>query len=112
MNKHKKSGGDIYQHCLPLCAISPSSVLVKYGGHQDQLSRKHWGMDRFRIQALKKMLKSNVLTPEKYESTLSMLTRKIQILLAGATKHHNTALIGECRQIITQYNLQLPDQQL
>ena len=29
MNKHKKSGGDIYQQCLPLCAISPSSVIFQ-----------------------------------------------------------------------------------
>ncbi len=27
--KHEKIGGHIFQHCLPLCAISPSSVLVR-----------------------------------------------------------------------------------
>ncbi|MFK7993154.1 MAG: glycosyltransferase [Granulosicoccus sp.] len=29
--KHKKQGGHIFEHCLPLCAISPSAVLI----HQD-----------------------------------------------------------------------------
>ncbi|MES9936336.1 MAG: glycosyltransferase family A protein, partial [Sedimenticola sp.] len=100
MKKHTKQGGAIFQHCLPLCVISPSSVLihksvfrevglfdeslpacedydlwlricarypvtyveqpqiVKYGGHEDQLSRRHWGMDRFRLHALEKIITS------------------------------------------------------
>ena len=28
MNKHKKQGGWIYEHCLPLCAMSPSSIVL------------------------------------------------------------------------------------
>ncbi len=81
--KHGKKGGWIFQHCLPLCAMSPSSIMIhrdvftalggfderlpacedydlwlritarypvlftrqplieKYGGHDDQLSRKY-----------------------------------------------------------------------
>ena len=27
-HKHKKYGGDVFQHCLPLCAISPSASLL------------------------------------------------------------------------------------
>jgi len=151
MNKHKKSGGDIYQQCLPLCAISPSSVifqkqllddvgnfdetlpacedydlwlricaqhkvhymdqklLVKYGGHEDQLSRKHWGMDRFRIKSLQKMLQLNVLSEDKRASTVATLTKKIHILLNGAVKHNNTALIEECAEAIRAHNLPIPD---
>jgi glycosyltransferase involved in cell wall biosynthesis len=33
MRKHKKYGGRIFKHCLPLCLISPSSVMV----HRDLL---------------------------------------------------------------------------
>jgi len=151
MNKHKKSGGDIYQQCLPLCAISPSSVifqkqllddvgnfdetlpacedydlwlricaqhkvhyldqklLVKYGGHEDQLSRKHWGMDRFRIKSLQKMLQLNVLSEDKRASTVATLTIKIHILLNGAVKHNNTALIEECAEAIRAHNLPIPN---
>ena len=29
-------------------------LVVKYGGHNDQLSKKYWGMDRFRIKSLEK----------------------------------------------------------
>lgn len=28
-NKHKKLGGNIFEHCLPLCAISPSATLIR-----------------------------------------------------------------------------------
>ena len=27
-NKHNKKGGWIFQHCLPLCAMSPSSIII------------------------------------------------------------------------------------
>jgi hypothetical protein len=30
--------------------------IKKYGGHEDQLSQKLWGMDRFRINALQKII--------------------------------------------------------
>ena len=30
MNKHKKIGGWIFQHCLPLCAMSPSSIMMHH----------------------------------------------------------------------------------
>lgn len=28
-HKHRKYGGDIFSHCLPLCCISPSAVLIQ-----------------------------------------------------------------------------------
>ena len=32
-------------------------LVVKYGGHDDQLSRLHWGMDRFRVRHVMKLLR-------------------------------------------------------
>ncbi|MCH8068651.1 MAG: glycosyltransferase [Candidatus Marinimicrobia bacterium] len=128
MKKHAKSGGWIFQECLPLCCISPSSVIihrsvfdevglfdetlpvcedydmwlriaarypilfldkkliVKYGGHKDQLSRKYWGMDRFRIRALEKILSSGILSEENHLATERMLSEKIRIYVQGAKK--------------------------
>ena len=102
-NIHKKSGGYIFDRCLELCCISPSSVMVKktlfddigyfdenlpacedydmwlrvcskypilfvdkpltikHGGHGDQLSKKYWGMDRFRVEAIEKIINSGIL---------------------------------------------------
>ncbi len=126
--KHQKRGGWIFQHCLPLCAISPSSVLIhqsifdavglfdenlpacedydlwlrithqfpvlyvdqplliKYGGHEDQLSRKHWGMDRFRITALENLLANYQLQADDRKAACQTLISKLEIYLKGAHK--------------------------
>ena len=36
-------------------------LVEKYGGHKDQLSNSTWGLDRFRIQSLEKILHTEVL---------------------------------------------------
>lgn len=130
MNKHRKSGGWIFQHCLPLCAMSPSSILlhrsifdevgffdeslpacedyelwlritarypvlfieqpqiIKYGGHDDQLSRKFWGMDRFRIYALEKILQTGILSEDDHAAAVGMLIEKCSIYIQGAMKRN------------------------
>ncbi|MEJ2316038.1 MAG: glycosyltransferase family A protein [Gammaproteobacteria bacterium] len=145
MHKHRKSGGHIYNQCLPLCVISPSSVLMhrtlfeeiglfdetlpacedydlwlrvcarepvlfvdtplieKYGGHDDQLSRKHWGMDRFRIRALEKILANNLLTPDQGRETVAMLLRKAAILEQGARKRGKLQRADYYRQLMQRY---------
>lgn len=148
MNKHKKSGGWIFEKCLPLCAMSPSSILIhrdvfdevgmfdeslpacedydlwlritsrfevayieqacinKYGGHEDQLSRQYWGMDRFRVLALQKILSSqstSTLDVRYRELALNMLEKKLKILLKGAVKHSNQVLIQECEQALSEF---------
>ena len=133
--KHKKSGGFIFEKCLPLCCISPSSVLlhrtlfndygffdeklpacedydmwlrlcafeevlfveealtIKYGGHADQLSRAFWGMDRFRVLALEKLINSGKLSTTQRSQALEMLVKKIEILLLGAKKREKKEMI-------------------
>ncbi len=46
-----------YDLWLRICSQMPvlyleEALTMKYGGHEDQLSKRYWGMDRFRIQAL------------------------------------------------------------
>ena len=137
MKKHAKTGGRIYQKCLPLCCISPSSsllhhtlleelggfdesfvacedydlwlrvtareavlfvdepLLYRYGGHEDQLSRKYWGMDRFRIRALEKILQEGCLSTEDEYETRKMLVEKLEILINGAKKRDNRDAVQE-----------------
>ncbi|WP_455219575.1 glycosyltransferase family 2 protein [Kaarinaea lacus] len=144
MNKHDKTGGHIYQKCLPLCVISPSSVLIKkqvfedignfdeslpvcedydywlrycasypvlyidspqlikHGGHEDQLSRRYWGMDRFRIQALLKILGSHNLSEQDRIATVDMVEEKHRILETGARKHGNTEILHFCDTAMQQ----------
>ena len=126
--KHKKYSGDIFIYSLPLCIVSPSSVmirsnivkemggfdtklracedydlwlrmaskytfgfidkklLIKHGGHSDQLSKKFWGMDRFRIYSLTKVLGSEILSKEQTDALLEILIKKCKILLNGYIK--------------------------
>jgi glycosyltransferase involved in cell wall biosynthesis len=132
--KHAKHGGRIFRHCLPLCVISPSAVMihrdifreiglfdetlpacedydlwlricavhpvlyveqpliVKVGGHADQLSRCYWGMDRFRIQALEKILAAGVLGEQDHAAARKTLLEKTAVLIQGAVKRGNHAL--------------------
>jgi glycosyltransferase involved in cell wall biosynthesis len=137
---HRKYRGAIYKKCLPLCIISPSSVLMhrsvinsiglfdesmpacedydlwlricikypvlyldeplitKFGGHEDQLSKKYHSMDRFRIYAMEKMLKSPGLSEENKRATLRELISKIDIYLIGLRKRNKTEEIEIYKQ--------------
>ncbi len=128
MKKHAKPNGWIFEQCLPLCVVSPSSVLIhrslfekhgvfdeslpacedydlwlrfaakapfgfvpeawltKRGGHEDQLSQKYWGLDRFRVQSLVKLIRSGTLKPQQLHAAKKMLEEKCQILASGARK--------------------------
>jgi glycosyltransferase involved in cell wall biosynthesis len=129
MKKHKKCSGMIYERVLPLCIISPSSVMIKRelffnrlgffdesfpvcedyemwlriaarypiyliekplvikrGGHQDQLSKEFTGLDRFRIKALVKIIESGILSKEQYVASLEELKRKCEIFGNGCLK--------------------------
>lgn len=147
MNKHQKRGGYIFEHCLPLCAISPSAVIIhqslfnevglfdeslpacedydlwlricamhpalfvdqalleKTGGHEDQLSRKHWGMDRFRLHALAKLIRSQTLAEEQLEQTKLVFNKKYDILLKGAIKRENTQFSDELKALYSDLRL-------
>ncbi|NKB46416.1 MAG: glycosyltransferase [Legionellales bacterium] len=141
MRKHQKGGGWLFEASLPLCAISPSSVLLhkdvfrtvgyfdealpacedydlwlritarepvlwlpqpyvtKYGGHADQLSKRYWGMDRFRIYALAKLLRQTSLTPVQYQATLRTLRHKLTIYQQGAQKRQKRTQWLHCHTI-------------
>lgn len=68
---------------LPVTHI-PKHLVTKYGGHPDQLSRSEWGLDRYRIRSLEKLLASKTLTTKQMTPTLTELIRKIDIYLTGA----------------------------
>ena len=146
MNRHRKYSGDIFRHCLGLCIVSPSSVMIraklfdeignfdeslpacedydlwlriaskyafhfieepliiKYGGHSDQLSRKYWGMDRFRVVALKKLLDQNSLDKEKLKLTRSVFLEKCSILIKGFEKRGKKEEESFYRELINKYS--------
>ena len=137
--KHEKSGGNIFEKCLALCCISPSSAMlhrslfdeygyfdetmpacedydmwlrlaafekvlfvpefltIKYGGHSDQLSRAHWGMDRFRVRSLEKLIEFDLITPSQRNLVIKTLIQKLDILEAGARKRKKYKSVREYR---------------
>ena len=134
--KHLKRGGHIFEDCLDICKISPSSVLIKkelfdrfglfdykfkvcedyelwlritskikigyldkplikkYGGHKGQLSEKYWGIDRYRIKALEKILINNNLKTQQKLKVLEYLLKKINIILLGAINRNNKRIFN------------------
>jgi glycosyltransferase involved in cell wall biosynthesis len=137
MNKHQKTGGNVFLRCLPMCVISPSAVVLKrsiiksvgyfdeslpacedydlwlkiccqhavhyidqplitkYGGHEDQLSTQHWGMDRFRIRSLSRLIQQGELSDAYRLAANAMMQKKLTVLLNGAKKHNNQSVLDE-----------------
>jgi glycosyltransferase involved in cell wall biosynthesis len=60
--------------------------VVKEGGHEDQLSRKHIGIDRFRIKAIVKLINSAVLSADQEVATIEELAVKCNIYGKGCIK--------------------------
>ncbi len=61
-------------------------LVIKEGGHPDQLSARYKGMDRFRIHALAKLLRGGMLTEKQFKATLEELSVKCRIYGNGCLK--------------------------
>ncbi len=79
-----------------------SPLVLKYGGHSDQLSKKFWGMDRFRIKSLEKNLKNKHFSKSQKINVLDTLIEKLTIVSDGALKRGN-------KEIFKKYNGKLQD---
>ena len=143
--KHKKYGGLIFNKCLDLCRISPSSVIIhkdvfnkvglfneklpvcedydlwlritakfpvlyldekltiKYGGHLNQLSKKYWGMDRFRVMAIENLIRKNYLNKKNKIIAKKFLKEKSNIYLQGLKKRKKKKEIAYYENIIKKY---------
>ncbi|PPR34868.1 MAG: UDP-Glc:alpha-D-GlcNAc-diphosphoundecaprenol beta-1,3-glucosyltransferase WfgD [Alphaproteobacteria bacterium MarineAlpha6_Bin3] len=61
-------------------------LTIKHGGHFNQLSKKYWGMDRFRIVALENIIKEKTLTEKNKNLAKKNIRKKINIYLKGLKK--------------------------
>lgn len=146
MKKYSKGGGDQFIPSLHLCAISPSTTVIrkdifeeldgfredypvcedydlwlkvtskypvgfckealikKYGGHDDQLSRKFKAMDYWRVKSLKWILENRELPNEKKDALVNVLSKKCRILLVGYEKHNNMENFQEVSNILEALN--------
>jgi len=74
------------------------ALISKYAGHENQLSFKHWGMDRFRVRALEKLMESS-----KKDTVQETLVKKYKLLLKGAIKYDKISDIKEYEGKIKEY---------
>jgi glycosyltransferase involved in cell wall biosynthesis len=147
--KHAKYSGWIFEKCLPLCTISPSSammrrtlfsrvglfdealpvcedydfwlrvavrypiffidrkLIIKRGGHADQLSNRSWGNDRYRVIALEKLLSEPALGPSETERVLEEMKTKCRILSKGFTKRGNELEGRRYQEMMRQYGIEI-----
>ncbi len=97
-----------YDLWLKICAKYPvlfvnTALIKKYGGHEDQLSQKYWGMDRFRIRALDNLLQYHRLKPEDKQNAVAMLIKKIDIVVNGAIKRNKKHDVEDLIKLRTIY---------
>ena len=97
-----------YDLWLRICSRYPvlyieEALLRKYGGHDDQLSRQYWGMDRFRVKALVTLLNTGNLRPQQTQLTRAMLVNKCEILVQGAEKRGNKETAGYYYSLIKSF---------
>ncbi len=140
LKKHYKAGGYIFENCLKMCCISPSSTMIhrrvfdnhglfdknlkvcedydmwlrvsskenicflqeklviKHGGHNDQLSKKYWGMDRFRVYSIEKNLNENKFNKSQNIIAINYLLKKLEIIINGAKKRQNLEVFKEYKK--------------
>ena len=89
-----------YDLWLRLCHRFPvhyleEALIVKYGGHEDQLSRQHPAMDQFRVRSLHRLLREHDLSATQRAAATRELMTRLDILLKGASRHGNQALLEE-----------------
>ena len=80
-----------YDLWLRIACVAPvwlieRALVIKRGGHSDQLSRQFWGMDRFRVAALTRLLAAGSLRSDQRDAVLRVLAEKCAILAHGAAR--------------------------
>ena len=66
--------------------LVPEPLVVKRGGHPDQLSRSTWGLDRYRVAALVKLLATAALSAEERDAVVVTMRARCEVLAKGAAR--------------------------
>jgi GT2 family glycosyltransferase len=83
-------------------------LVIKRGGHADQLSRSLWGLDRYRVMALQKLLRGG-LGGTRRSAALEVLRRKVGILANGARKRGKMREAEDFEAVLAQFELEKTD---
>jgi len=88
--------------------LLPEPLVIKRGGHADQLSRSLWGLDRYRVMALQKLLRSG-LGGTRRSAALEVLRRKVGVLANGARKRGKMREAEDFEAVLAQFELEKTD---
>lgn len=88
----------------------PENLILKYGGRSDQLSKKYWGMDIWRVRAMEKHLQTlHEFNEAGYgqerikQLILNELEYKSKIIANGAKKREKELLFNEYSEKAKHY---------
>ncbi|MFC1834664.1 glycosyltransferase family 2 protein [Thermodesulfobacteriota bacterium] len=81
----------------------PKPLVIKHGGHPDQLSRTVPSIDRFRIKAIEKTLANPELNPDHREAAIMELMRKCEIFASGCYKRGKKTEAKHYRELARSY---------
>ena len=110
----------LFDETLPICedydlwlrltaqhqvALLNEKLMTRYGGHADQLSRSDWGIDRYRVQSIIKILKTEKLRPEDRSAAIVVLRKKCEIIINGFRKRGKLQEIERYEKIANQHQI-------
>ena len=79
-------------------------LVIKHGGHTGQLSTTTWGMDRFRVIALEKILLNPLLSAKRKHLVHQVLIEKCTILAQGSEKRQKLKEAEAYRNMSEKYS--------
>ena len=77
-------------------------LIKKHGGHKDQLSRKYFAMDYWRVKSLMELKNSPNLNKDENKHLQESLRKRAEILLKGYKRHNNMTHYEEVKSILAQ----------
>ena len=80
-------------------------LVVKRGGHSDQLSEKYGHIEYFRIKALRSVLREDIFTDEQKVQIFNELSRKCEIYSNGCIKRGREKEGEEYRKLALNFSI-------
>ncbi len=110
----------LFDETLPICedydlwlrltaqhqvALLNEKLMTRHGGHADQLSLSEWGIDRYRVQSIIKILKTEKLSPEDRSAAIVVLRKKCKIIINGFRKRGKLQEVERYEKIANQHQI-------
>ena len=85
------------------CVFIESPQINKYGGHEDQLSRRFHSMDLYRLRSLLSLLPSPHLSETERRALRECFHEKARIFALGCEKHNNLSALQSLKVLQQQF---------